>query len=48
MSGMEEVDATRDGVLLAVRSTDRCNTLTFRREVECYGTASKASLLYCG
>ena len=31
-----------------VRSTGRGNTLTFEQEVECYGTTSKASLLYCG
>jgi hypothetical protein len=34
--------------VLPVRSTSRCNTLTFGQEVECYGTTRKASLLYCG
>jgi hypothetical protein len=34
--------------VLTVRSTDRCNTLTFEREVECDGTTTRTSLLYRG
>src|SRR5471032_683537 len=34
--------------LLTVRSTGRCNTLTFEQEVKCYGSTGETSLLYSG
>jgi hypothetical protein len=48
LKGRPKTIADLERHVLMVRSTDRCNTLTFRQEVECYGTTSKASLLYCG
>jgi hypothetical protein len=39
---------TDERPLVEVRSTGRCNTLTFEQEVECYGPTSEASPLYSG
>jgi hypothetical protein len=33
---------------MAVTSTGRRNTLPFRTEVECYGTATEAAIVYGG